>query len=126
MLLRSAVAVFLSTLYCVGAERLNEIEFSDRGGLHHSLVAHSSPSRQRMVIYYTTNGTPASSTNGTPYTQPLSLGKTTTVRAVAGEPGKTNTVERVATFIFPESVVRQDGLGFPNFWGTNRGAPVRA
>src|SRR5436190_16792462 len=126
MLLRSAIMVFLSTLFCVGAERLNEVEFSTRGGLHHSPVSLSITSRLGANIYYTTNSTPASSKNGTRYTQPLRLGKTTTVRAFAAEPGKTNTAERVGTFIFPESVVRQDGAGFPKTWGSNQGAAVPA
>ena len=126
MLLRSVFVVFLSTLFCVGAERLNEVEFSARGGLHHSPVVLSITSRVGAIIYYTTNGTPASPTNGTRYAEPLRLGTTTTVRAMAGERGKVTTAERVVTFIFPESVVRQDGSGFPISWGTNKGAAVPA
>src|SRR5436190_3061516 len=126
MLLRSASMVFLSALFGMGAERPNEIEFSARGGLHHAPVALSITSRLGVTIYYTTNGTTASPTNGTRYTQPLRLGKTTTVRAFAEERGKTNTAERVVTFIFPDSVVRQDGVGFPKTWGSNQGVLVPA
>jgi hypothetical protein len=118
--------VFLSALFSVGAERPNEIEFSARGGLHHSPVVLSITSRLGAIVYYTTNDTPASPTNGTRYTEPLRLGITSTVRAAVAGQGTNAAAERVATFIFPESVVRQNGSGFPVSWGTNRGVAVPA
>ena len=120
------LVVVLWPLFGGGAERPGGVEFSARGGLRQSPVVLALVPRQAAPVYFTTNGTPASPTNGMRYTEPLRLVTTTTVRAVAVEPGTNAAAEQVATFIFPEAVLRQTGAGLPVHWGTNRGLAVPA
>ena len=51
------------------------------------------------TIYYTTNGTTPSSTNGTVYSSPLSINATTTLQAIAYETGYSNSAVASGVFI---------------------------
>ncbi len=76
------------------------------------------------LIYYTTNGSPPSATNGYLYTAPLPVSRTTTVRARAEKPGARPSNEDTQTYIFLRDVIAQQTngnapLGWPAAWGQN-------
>jgi len=76
------------------------------------------------TIYYTTDGTKPGPTAPTahPYTGPLPISKTTTLRAMAHKPGYLATNIDTHTYIFVNDVVSQTyqwtlNAGFPASWG---------
>lgn len=77
-------------------------------------------------IFYTTNGSPPSATNGFIYQHPLRIATTTVLRAAAFRPGFAGTEILTRTFVFPEKVADQTGADFPKFWGFTNGQPVAA
>ena len=75
-------------------------------------------------IYYTTDGSVPGPQNGSAmlYTGPLTIGTTTTLRAVAIKDDYLPTNVDTQTYIFVDDVVRQDmqttlAAGFPTSWG---------
>jgi len=68
-------------------------------------------------IYYTTNGSEPSVTNGTLYTGPISIGSTTTLRAVGTKANQIPTNVDTNTYIFTADVVNQPVN--PPGWPTN-------
>jgi hypothetical protein len=77
-------------------------------------------------IYYTTDGSTPSDSNGTPYTQPIEISSTTPLRAVALLPDYAPSPVATQSYIFLEDVLRQpaDPAGWPATWGVhslNRG-----
>jgi hypothetical protein len=75
------------------------------------------------TIYFTTNGTRPSATNGATYTVPLVITNTTVLRAAAFAPGLLPSEAHTHTFLFTRDIIRQtDGLpppGWPASWGAN-------
>jgi hypothetical protein len=79
-----------------------------------------------VVMYYTTNGTVPSPTNGYVYSAGLVFTKTTVLRAAAYLPGYIPSVA-AHTYVFPDTVANQTGAGFPTTWGLDHfGQPVPA
>ena len=83
------------------------------------------------AIYYTTDGSAPSETNGTLYTDPIPIATTTTLRAVAFAPDHLPTNVDTQTYIFLEDVIQQTGDGYPAPWGLHvwkqhTGLPVQA
>jgi hypothetical protein len=77
------------------------------------------------VIRYTTNGSEPTEQQGEIYTAPLSITKTTVLRAAAFKPDHLPTRVLTRTYLFPQDVIHQspDGLppeGFPFLWGVNQ------
>src|SRR6185503_3102565 len=75
------------------------------------------------TIYYTTNGSVPSSTNGFVYGGPVVIGRTTVVKAAAFKAGFEPSDVDTHTYLFLNDIVRQDfqnvvALGFPTNWGT--------
>ncbi|MEO1524919.1 MAG: lamin tail domain-containing protein [Planctomycetota bacterium] len=75
-------------------------------------------------IYYTTDGSEPSVTNGTLYTGPLSIANTTTLRAIAVAPEYVSLPSVTRTYLFLDDVLTQspDGSappGWPTSWGNN-------
>lgn len=70
-------------------------------------------------IYYTTNGSIPSPTNGTLYAGPVHITTTTTLRAAAFKADHEPTNVDTHTYIFVEDVLRQPNnpTGFPLTWG---------
>ena len=70
------------------------------------------------AIYYTTDGSAPSPTNGTLYTVPIPIQTTATVRAAAYLTGYEPTDIDTETYIFPADVLNQptDPAGFPTSW----------
>jgi hypothetical protein len=78
-------------------------------------------------IYYTIDGSFPSAIHGTLYSTPLTISKTSVIRAVEvvnGTPGKIAT----ATYIFPDDVIRQPNnpSGYPAKWGPYTGISGQA
>jgi hypothetical protein len=73
------------------------------------------------TIRYTTDGKPPTATTGTVYTGPLTINKTTTLRAAAFKTDYRPTNVDTETYIFLADVIRQstNPPGFPTSWGSN-------
>ena len=71
-------------------------------------------------IRYTLDGSEPTATTATPYTGPISVTTTTTLRAAAFKPGYLATNVDTHTYIFLDDVIRQptNPAGFPNTWYT--------
>ena len=78
------------------------------------------------TIWYSTNGTPPSPTNGLRYGGPLRVTATTVLRAAAFKAGLAPSDVETHTFVFPADVIRQTGAGQPATWGVREGKPVPA
>ncbi|MBE3123893.1 MAG: lamin tail domain-containing protein, partial [Planctomycetes bacterium] len=69
-------------------------------------------------IYYTTDGTAPSATHGTPYTAPLTISITTTLRAVAVRAGWQPSDVDTETYIFFDDILTQTRPPeLPTIWG---------
>ncbi|HUL51141.1 MAG TPA: CotH kinase family protein, partial [Candidatus Nitrosotalea sp.] len=77
-------------------------------------------------IYYTTDGSTPSETNGELCRGSVMVRSTTVLRAIAVRPGFAPTEVVTRSFIFPAQVPHQTGEGFPGFWGYTNGQPVLA
>ena len=75
------------------------------------------------TIYFTTNGTPPSPTNGIAYIEPLAITNTTVIRAAAFATGLLPSDAHTHSFLFTRDIIRQpDGVpppGWPASWGAN-------
>ena len=74
------------------------------------------------TIYYTTNGSTASATNGTRFTRAIPINTTSVIRAVAVRPQFASSDLASRTFIFLSDVIRQTGEDFPASWGVRSNA----
>jgi len=84
-------------------------------------VALSTPTKylvSGVTIYYTTNGSVPSPTNGLIYTQPILISSTKVLRAAAFAPGMIPTTPQSHSYLFPLQVEHQTGAGFPPKWGS--------
>jgi hypothetical protein len=77
-------------------------------------------------VFYTTDGSTPSETNGQPFTTAIRLERTTVLRAAAFKPGWVPSETDTQTYIFLDDVLRQTGAGFPPHWGHTNGQPVLA
>jgi len=66
-------------------------------------------------LYYTTNGSTPSPTNGTEYTGPIAVASTTTLRMVAAKPGFFHSKVASATFLVMDELLADTGVpaGWP-------------
>ncbi len=76
------------------------------------------------AIYYTTNGTVPSATNGVVYSGPIRIAGTTVLRAAAFKEGYLPSSIDTQTYLFLEDVIRQSPVGkappgWPSSWGSN-------
>ncbi|TWT78239.1 CotH protein [Posidoniimonas polymericola] len=109
-----------------GEGRLGFIEaptFSTPHGFHEQsfalTIANSTPGAQ---VYYTTNGDAPTPENGTLYTGPIQIDRTTAVQAGAFLDGYYDSPTVSSTYIFVNDVVSQSyattlAAGFPTSWG---------
>lgn len=105
---------------------VGEIRASASSGLCQepfTLVLFSPTAGARLL--YTTDGSAPDRFHGTPYRGPLQVSSTTVVRAIAIRPGFASSPVLTRTFVFPQSVLRQDGAGFPQSWGLTNGTPIQ-
>jgi hypothetical protein len=68
-------------------------------------------------IRYTTDGTWPSESTGTPYSGPITISRTTPVRAIAYKPGHRPTNVDTHTYIFVDDVVTQTAATTQSTWG---------
>ncbi|MEP0843378.1 MAG: lamin tail domain-containing protein [Phycisphaerae bacterium] len=78
------------------------------------------------TIRYTTDGSAVTETNGAVYTDPITVGTTTTLRAAAFKPDWLPTNVDTHTYLFAAHVPGQPAqpAGFPGNWGNLPGQPV--
>lgn len=100
-------------------------EFSQNHGFFdHPFVLTITCALHNAIIYYTTDGSIPSSTNGIVYKNSITITETTVLRAIAID-SKTS-ADRVKdsrvntrTFLFPVNIINQSNIqpGYPSFWG---------
>ena len=88
-------------------------------------LTHETPNGQ---IYYTTDSSVPSATNGTLYSDPITIDGSTVLRAVVILPDFIPGNVATNTYIFLDDVLTQDGDGLPETWGVqgsgcNNGSP---
>lgn len=72
-------------------------------------------------IIYTTDGTPPSETNGTPYTGPITISETTALRAIATKANFQSSNVDTQTYLFVDDIVRQTSPpDYPATWSGAR------
>ncbi|KKK52145.1 hypothetical protein LCGC14_3107860, partial [marine sediment metagenome] len=99
-------------------EMIEDIQFSaERGFFDAPFDLTLNTNTVGASIYYTTDGTMPSETNGTPYTEPIPITTTTTFRAVAIKESYLSTDVDTHTYVFLDHVLTQTGAGFPTTWG---------
>lgn len=79
-------------------------------------------------IYYTTDGSAPSAGHGALYTEPVTINKTTILRAIAVMNGMDPSDVDTQTYIFPDDIVVQPGnpVGYPAIWYTDLGSSIAA
>ena len=98
-----------------------DIAFSaERGMYYQPFQLAISTATTGSSIYYTLDGSMPSATHGTPYTTPITIGTTATVRAASVVSGGLTGVVSTQTYIFPNDVIDQSAnpAGFPASWGS--------
>ncbi|HEX5221031.1 MAG TPA: immunoglobulin-like domain-containing protein [Verrucomicrobiae bacterium] len=94
-----------------------DLEFNPgRGWYKHGVSVTIGTATPDVSIYWTTDGSVPSPTNGSLYTGPLLFSDTTVLRAAAYRPGYLPTVA-THSYVFPRQVTNQTGAGFPSTWG---------
>lgn len=113
-----------------GAQLMEPIQFSTKRGIHTAPFNLSlSCATPGARIRYTLDGTEPSPTNGSPFSAPIPINKSTTVRAVAYLAGGASIAKSVtSTYIFPTDVIQQSqagavSKGFPASWIEADGTP---
>jgi hypothetical protein len=96
----------------------------DRGFYRKAFRLKLTTSTPNARIYYTTDGS-IPDQKARPYSQPLNLHQTSTLRVRAFKKGNRPSNIKTQTFLFPGDIIHQspDGLppvGFPYHWGRNR------
>jgi hypothetical protein len=102
------------------------VKFSVKRGWHRESFKLSLKTKTRGAeIRYTLDGSPPSIGNGTPYTSPIQIDRSTTLRAGAFKARHRSSSTATRTYLFVEDVISQsaDGLpptSFPYSWGKNK------
>ncbi len=99
---------------------VSDPQFSSEHGFYDAALSLSiETSSSGATIRYTVDGSAPSETTGTLYTEPVDIGTTTCVRAIAYADGKTTSDVITQTYIFLDDVLRQPAnpTGFPTTWG---------
>lgn len=96
----------------------------DRGFYETNFVLVITCETPGATVFYTTNGSAPSATNGAAYTGPIPVGRTTVIRACAEKPGFRPSNVDTHTYVFLRDVLTQspDGSpppGWPALWGDN-------
>lgn len=91
----------------------------DRGFFTTAFPVTLTTNTPNAVIRYTTDSSAPSATNGTVYTGPVNITKTTVLRVIATKPGWQSSNVDTMTYIFPAGVRAQAASqpGFPTTWG---------
>jgi hypothetical protein len=90
---------------------------ADRGFYDGPVAVDITTATPGAEIRYTLDSSPPSAATGIPYTGPITVSTTTTLRAAAFLEGFGPSNVDTHTYIFPAHVLAQDGAGFPPTWG---------
>lgn len=104
-----------------------KVKFSTKRGFHGApfdLTISSDASDAKL--YFTTNGSAPTPQTGQPFSTPIRISTTTTLRAAGFRSEELVTEVDTHTFIFIADVLKQTGTGAPRSWGTNGGKNVVA
>lgn len=85
----------------------------DRGFYTSEFDVEISSATAGATIYYTTDGSAPSVTNGSVYSAPVNISTTTVLRAVATLPGFVSSNIDTQSYLFLDDVLLQDGAGLP-------------
>lgn len=101
-----------------------EIVFSEPRGYKTGpiSVALSCPAAPNADIYYTTDGTSPTTSNGTRYNGPIAISSTTILRAAVPDPASLLQVDSTASYFFLSDILLQDSAtptGFPSNGAVN-------
>lgn len=97
---------------------VGDTQFSvDRGFFNAPFQAAIATDTPGATIRYTLDGSAPSETNGTLYAGPITIGTTTTLRAIAYMAGFTSSNVGTVTYVFLDDVIVQDGSSLPAFTG---------
>ena len=106
-----------------------DLTFSKQHGFYTSPFQLTlSTSTAGASIYYTTDNSTPSATNGTQYTGPITISTTTVVRAVSVVTGGYAGVVSTESYLFTADVIDQPAApaGFPAVWGLNTSGTAQA
>lgn len=97
-----------------------QLHFNTQPGLYqHPFQLEISTPIPDAVIYFTTDGSVPSATNGTAYTQPITINATTILRATPISPWVAKPQILTRSYLFPTDIIRQSNnpVGYPAQWG---------
>jgi hypothetical protein len=96
-----------------------EVQFDHEHGFYDNdfSVTLTCPGPVGTTIRYTTDGTAPSAVNGTAYTSPVPVSRTTLLRAVAFAPGYQSSPIGCQSYLFLRDILTQTGAGLPATWG---------
>lgn len=101
--------------------RVEALRFSHERGFYEAPISlRIETASPGALIRYTTDGSAPSETQGAIYVGPITLDRTTVLRAMGLRPGHLPTAIETRSFVFPAEVVRQaepDPRRFPAAWG---------
>ena len=90
---------------------VEDTKFSINRGLYDSPIElQISSDTPNSTIIFTTDGSLPSNDNGTTYTKPFKLNKTTTIRAIAIKSGYKSTNVDTQTYLFPKDIKSQSNM----------------
>lgn len=102
----------------VFAGLVNDTKFSmDRGYYDEPISVEITSETPDAIIHFTTDGSMPSSNHGERYINALTIGSTTTLRAMAFREDLLPTNVDTQTYIFLDDVITQTGAGLPETWG---------
>lgn len=102
--------------------------FSVNHGFYNSPFTLAISMQPGMEVYYTTDGSSPSGINGTLYTSPFTISKTSVIRAVYVKDGLNSGRISTGTYLFTDDVIHQPAAppGYPLAWGSFKSIPGEA
>ena len=121
MLNKSVLISFVTCFVSVTslADRVKDTKFSvDRGFFEDPFLLEISSGTEGSMIRFTTDGSKPSLNNGQTYFNPILINTTTVIRAMAFKEGYKPTNIDTHSYFFLGDVIRQNGDGMPQSWGS--------
>ncbi|MDC0066208.1 lamin tail domain-containing protein [Verrucomicrobia bacterium] len=121
MLNKSVLISFVTCFVSVTslADRVKDTKFSvDRGFFEDPFLLEISSGTEASMIRFTTDGSKPSLNNGQTYFNPILINTTTVIRAMAFKEGYKPTNIDTQSYFFLGDVIRQNGDGMPQSWGS--------
>ena len=121
MLNKSVLISFVTCFVSVTslADRVKDTKFSvDRGFFEDPFLLEISSGTEGSMIRFTTDGSKPSLNNGQTYFNPILINTTMVIRAMAFKEGYKPTNIDTHSYFFLGDVIRQNGDGMPQSWGS--------